>query len=109
MSQNPRMPAALAYVLFIIPWFFGKQNDPAVRYHINQAFGLFLFGFLMQGFLTVILFWASNLGIGGLSTILVWAARVVYVVLAIYGFKNALAGMRVPLPWIGKYFPNVFV
>lgn len=110
-SQTPHdksFPAALAYILFIIPWFFGAQNNPSVRFHINQAFGLFLFGFLMQGFLTVFSFWGSLLGFYSLSYILVWVARIIYVFLALLGIKNALAHTQTPLPLIGAYFPSVF-
>lgn len=101
-------PAALAYVLFIIPWFFGAQHDAKVRFHINQAFGLFLFGFLLQGILTVVAFWGSLLGIYGLSYALVWIARIIYVFLALLGIKNALGHTQDPLPLIGAYFPSVF-
>ncbi len=106
--HDTSFPASLAYVLFIIPWFFGAQKNSAVRFHINQAFGLFLFGFLMQGFLTVFALWGSLLGIYGISYILVWIARIIYVFLALLGIKNALAHTQEPLPIIGKYFPAIF-
>lgn len=107
-GHTPKVPAALAYVAFFIPWFFGAQNNAQVRYHINQAFGLFLFGFILQGALTVILFWASFLGLYGISFMLVWAARIVYIILAVIGIMNAWRGHDMPLPWIGRYFPKVF-
>ncbi|MBI2048655.1 MAG: hypothetical protein HYT30_01885 [Parcubacteria group bacterium] len=107
-AGSPTFVAAVAYVLFFIPFLMGKQHDSFVRYHMNQAFGLFLFGFLMQGFLTVISLWASLLGIYTLGFFLVWAARIVYVVLGLYGVKNAWSNTQAELPWIGKYFPQVF-
>jgi uncharacterized membrane protein len=107
-AGHPHAVASLAYVLFFIPYFFGKQNDSFVRYHMNQAFGLFLFGFLMQGFLTVLSLWASLLGVYTLGFFLVWAARIIYVVLGLYGVKNAWSNKEGQLPWVGKYFPQVF-
>ena len=106
-TGHPTFIAATAYVFFLLPYFLGKQNDPFVRYHMNQALGLHLFGLVMQGIITIVGFWAVLFGVYSIPITLAWIARVIYVVLFYYGVKMAWSNEQGMLPWVGKHFPHL--
>jgi uncharacterized membrane protein len=99
-----RVPAALAYLFFAIPWLFNKQADPFVRFHINQAFGLFLIAVATQIITSFFVPWRLMYALGFLFSIL----QLAYLLLAIKGALTAWAHKQEPLPFIGAHLPVFF-
>lgn len=106
-AGTPTFIAATAYIFFLLPYFLGKQKDPFVRYHMDQALSLHLFGLVMQGIITMVGFWAILFGVYSIPITLAWIARVIYAVLLFYGIKMAWSNEQNILPWVGKHFPHL--
>lgn len=105
-SDDTKLPAALSYIFFLLPWLFKKQDDPFVRYHINQAFGLFMSGIILYMILSFVFPW--GFAPYGLARLLLFILQISYLILAVKGFLTAWNHKQEPLPFIGSYFPKVF-
>ena len=106
-SHSPdRWHAAISYVsvVCLVPFFLRSEN-PYILYHAKQGVVLFLVE--MVG---AIFIWILDVTFGQipfLGILLVGAFRLVFFLLAlglsVLGFMRALAGERLPLPWLGTY------
>ena len=99
--EENKVMAILAYIgiLVLIPLLAAKESKFA-RYHTNQGFTLFLFGFCSCVVLEI-------LGIipvvGIVFTILGSLVGLCFFILMILGIVNAAQGFAKELPFIGKY------
>ena len=99
--EDNKVMAVLAYIgiLVLIPLLAAKESKFA-RYHTNQGFTLFLFGFCTCVVLEI-------LGIipvvGIVFTILGSLVGLCFFILMILGIVNAAQGVAKELPFIGKY------
>jgi uncharacterized membrane protein len=85
--------AIVAYILFFIPLLIDSKNDPFVKYHVKQGFGLFICGLalsVLRWILSWFLDWIIDLASLGIF------------ILFIIGIINASSGEEKPLPLIGK-------
>ena len=89
-SSNNRLVAALSYlsILFLLPRLFCPEDEFA-RYHGRQGLTLFVFGIICDAI-------SAAFPIGWLLSL--------FRLYCIYkGMSNALNGLKLPLPYIGKY------
>ena len=99
--EENKVMGVLAYIgiLVLIPLLAAKESKFA-RYHTNQGFTLFLFGFCSCVVLEI-------LGIipvvGIVFTILGSLVGLCFFILMILGIVNAAQGFAKELPFIGKY------
>lgn len=91
----------LAYIgiLVLIPMLAAKESKYA-KYHTNQGFTLFLFGFC-----TSVVCWILSLipYVGIVFTILGSLVSLCFFALMIIGIVNVVQGKAKELPFIGKY------
>lgn len=110
-SQENKVMAVLAYILFFIPLIAGTyKTSPFVKYHTNQGTVLFVAAAIwgiVYGILTAIFTALAFIpGFWIISTIVFAAGGLICLVplaFAIVGIVNAVQGKCSPLPVIGKY------
>ena len=95
--------AATAYALFFVPLLTKEKHDPFVQFHVQQAFGLFLFALMVQGAVSFLL----GLGIGPWQ-FLVWPAGLFLIFEFLEGAVRAYRGEKKQLPFIGKYAARLY-
>ena len=100
-NKTGKTTAIVAYFTMlgtIIAIFMNMEpKDPFARFHIRQAFGIFL-SFFALGFLVSFLnSWPASIGFYVFIFVL-WG----------YGITNAFQGKIVPVPLLGKYFQKWF-
>lgn len=104
--MNNKTLSILSYIT-IIGWlvsFFSSTSprNPLVKYHLNQAFGLFItaiaYGIIVQIVARIVPSIAMILS----------AINLVFLILIIIGAINASKEKETPLPLIGKIFENKF-
>ncbi len=96
--------ATLTYLVFFLPKLVEhNKEDGFVKYHEQQAIGLLIFAFFLQGIISFIGYW-------GLDPwgIRVWPVRFILLYELWVGMRNACYGERKELPWIGKYATKLF-
>lgn len=102
--MNNKTLSIVAYITFIgwlIAYFSGKdQADSHVKYHLRQAFGLFVFSVVLSIILNIIMYTTGIYFIGYLGLITP--------ILLILGIINASNGVQKPLPIIGNWSANNF-
>lgn len=99
--EEGRPPAIISYITIIgtiIAFFMNndKKNEYAY-FHIRQALGLWLTFFALGYIVSVFDNW-----------LLSFAFWFFFGVLFIYGFINAVAGNAQTVPFLGKFYQNIF-
>lgn len=111
--MNNKTLATVAYIT-LIGWlisFFSSNSktprDPLVKYHLNQAFGLFVLVFCVNIVVTIL----ANVLPASIALILGFvsmAVSVIYLIFMILGAITASKEEMKPLPLIGDMFVNKF-
>ena len=86
--------AAVAYVVFFIPFLTDSKDDPFVKFHAKQGLVLFL---------ASVIAWFIIMVIPIFGWILSPFLQLATIILAIIGIMTALKGEEKQLPLIGKF------
>ena len=97
-SDNSKLCAILAYILFGIIWYFVDEDlkkSKFVKFHVQQALVLLLLSIAINVIGGVIPFlgWFIILPVGNLIVLVLW----------VFGVYYALTDKQKELPLIGKY------
>ncbi|AFA49578.1 hypothetical protein [Acetobacterium woodii] len=98
-AEEGRVMAIMAYIIFLIPIFFGKGNR-FVQYHTNQGLILFLAYLALTAIGAVI----GMIPIVGwiMASIIFNVAPMAFLCFAIYGIINVIQLEVKPIPYIGQ-------
>lgn len=104
--MNNKTLSILSYIT-IIGWlisFFSSKGprDPLVKYHLKQAFGLFITVIIYSIIVQVVACIVPAIAI------ILSAVNLIFLILIIIGAINASKEKENPLPVIGKFFENKF-
>ena len=93
--------AIVAYITIvgaIIAIFMNAEpKNPFARFHIRQAFGIFITFFALGFMVSYLNSWGASVGFY-LFIIVLWG----------YGIVNAVQGNVIPIPFLGKQFQKWF-
>ena len=99
--KNGKTSAIVAYLTMlgaIIAIFMNMEpKNPFARFHIRQAFGIFLTFFALGFLVSFLNSWPASFGFY-IFIFILWG----------YGFVNAIQGNIVPVPQLGKYYQKWF-
>ena len=99
--KNGKTSAIVAYLTMlgaIIAIFMNMEpKNPFARFHIRQAFGIFLTFFALGFLVSFLNSWPASFGFY-IFIFIRWG----------YGFVNAIQGNIVPVPLLGKYYQKWF-
>ncbi len=92
-----RLVAALSYlwILFLVPLLSGHKKDPFVNFHLRQGIALFILSVIVS-----FIAWIPVIG---------WLIALLFSVLSVYAFIQALMGNKWKLPYIGQYAEKINV
>lgn len=106
--MNNKTLAIIAY-LTIIGWIIAyiqykdkTERNPLVKYHLEQALGVFIFGILLSIAITIIAYMVP-----AIAAVLSFVSFVPLILL-IFGMIAAANEARSPVPVIGKLFEHKF-
>ena len=99
--QEGKTRAIVAYITIIgaiIAIFMNLESkNPFARFHIRQAFGIFIAFFALGFMVSYLNNWGATAGFY-LFIFVLWG----------YGLVNAFQGNAIPVPLLGKYFQKWF-
>lgn len=103
--MNNKTLSIVSYITVIgwlVAYFVGKDKaDDLLKYHLKQALGLFIVGFLFNIATTILVSMVPSLYFLGYVGYL-------FLILAIVGIINASNEAKKPLPVIGNMFVDKF-
>ena len=99
-TENDKLAAILAYLTpigLIIALLMNKKKNPFASFHIKQAMGIVLCGFIVSLIYKI-------LPSGGISAIANFGLAILWII----GIYNAITEKQKPVPLLGKKFEDWF-